>query len=48
MNLLVLVALVLGIVAAVWAVMNRSWPLLTVSAAVVALALAGEVAVNLD
>lgn len=48
MDALALVALILSIVVGVWAVMERSWPLLILAAAVICLALSGEVHINVN
>lgn len=43
MTLFAVIALILGVVVGVWAVMDRSWQLLLLAISVVLLALAGEV-----
>lgn len=48
MPVLVFTALILAIVAGVWAAVNRAWQLLLVSIAVVLLCLAGTVDLNIE
>lgn len=48
MSLFVSIALILAIVVAVWAVMERTWQLLLVAAAVILLALALTGSLNLS
>lgn len=47
MSLLVLLSLVLALVVAIWAVMDRSWQLLLLAIAVVLLTLAGPLDVSI-